>query len=110
MHSNKLYVGMPHEEITLGASGNERRNGESRSRSRGANTTNSGDDDKMDEVPLMMGDGFDYDDDDYLSEGYGSTVEGENAPRNRRKRKAKQGCCSDCWWFCCGGWRNCCQR
>ncbi|KAK3727238.1 hypothetical protein QZH41_019302, partial [Actinostola sp. cb2023] len=108
MYSKKLYVGMPYEEITLGAATNDRRNGESRSRSRGA-TNNAGEDTKMDEVPLMMDDGFDYDDDDYLSEGYGSTVEGDSAQRNRRKRKANQGFCSNCWWFCCGCWKSCCQ-
>lgn len=111
MHPNKLYVEMPYEEITLGASSNERRNGESRSRARGVPSMSAGEvDHKMDEVPLMMEHGFDYDDDDYLSEGYGSTVEGESVPRGRRKRKTKQGFCSDCWWFCCGGWKNCCQR
>lgn len=108
MHSNKLYVEMPYEEITLGASG---RNGESRSRSRGGGNSSGEDALKMDEVPLMMEDGFDYDDDDYLSEGYGSTAEGKSTARGRRKKKAKQGGFgSSCWRFCCGGWRNCCER
>jgi hypothetical protein len=109
MHSNKLHVQMPYEEITLGAVGKDRRNGESKTRSRG--NVNSGEgSSNMDDVPLMMGEGFDYDDDDYLSEGYGSTAEDSGTARNRRKRKGKKGFVSNCWWFCCGGWKTCCGR
>ncbi len=57
-------------------------------------------------VPLIPG-GSGFDEEDYLSEG---NRQNYGLQSNEKSRRKKNGLCSRCWWFLCGGWREGCTR
>ena len=58
------------------------------------------------DAPLIPPNG-NFDDEDYLSEGNRQSYGSNGNDKNRRKRN---GFCSQCWWYLCCGWKDCCYR